>query len=90
MLDTIERAVNKVYRGGGGDGGGGGGRGGRGGGRGGRGAGGRGGEQLSYIRIDGKTPSTRRFDFTNQFQEDAGCRVRAGGGGLTSAASGID
>jgi hypothetical protein len=42
---------------------------------------------LSYIRIDGSTASTKRFDYTNQFQEDAGCRVgwvRVGWGRLGS------
>lgn len=39
------------------------------------------GPPLSYIRIDGSTKQTDRFDGVNQFQEDAGCRVRARGWG---------
>ncbi|KIY95769.1 hypothetical protein MNEG_12192 [Monoraphidium neglectum] len=74
MLDCIERAVNSVYRAASGSGGGGG-----------RDSEGR---PLSYIRIDGKTGPTKRFDATTQFQEEAGCRVAilqtvAAGTGLT-------
>ena len=51
------------------------------------------GAALSYIRIDGKTPPARRFDLTNRFQEEAGCRVavlqtHAAGVGLTLSAAG--